>query len=61
MYEKDTAGLSAAEIIMEFDQGASYASSIWRKVNGVWLCEEPGLMELSGYLESQRIPDWVTK
>jgi hypothetical protein len=53
----DAAGVSAAEIIIAFDQGASYASARWKKVNGVWLCEEPGL---SGYLMSLRIPDWVT-
>jgi hypothetical protein len=51
------AGASAAEIIMEFDQGASYASTRWKKVNGVWLCEEPGL---SGYFHSLGMPDWVT-
>jgi hypothetical protein len=53
----DSAAVSAAEIIMEFDQGASYASTRWKKVNGIWLCEEPGL---SGYLTSLRAPDWIT-
>jgi hypothetical protein len=53
----DGAGYKAAQIMMEFDHGSSYGCARWKKVVGVWLCEEPGL---SALLTSTRIPDWVS-
>lgn len=50
-------GGSAAELIMDFDHGASYRCARWKKVNGSWLCDDPGL---GGFLRSLRIPDWAT-
>jgi hypothetical protein len=56
----DGGGCHAAEIIMDFDHGASYGCARWKKVNGVWLCDEPGLGGQNGMLQSLRVPDWVS-
>ena len=50
---------TAAEIIMEFNEGGmvSYSCARWIKRGGNWTCDEPGL---SGFLTSTRIPDWIT-
>jgi hypothetical protein len=50
---------TAAEIIMEFNEGGmvSYRCARWIKRGGIWTCDEPGL---GGLLTSTRIPDWIT-
>jgi len=52
--------LTAAEIIMEFNEGGtvSYSYTRWVRRGGNWACAEPGL---SGLLRSMRMPDWITK
>jgi hypothetical protein len=55
----DVSGIDAAELIIEVNHGVSYDCARWKKVEGVWLCDEPGLGGLDGSLRSLRIPDWV--
>jgi len=52
--------LTAAEIIMEFNEGGtvSYSYTRWVRRGGNCVCDEPGL---SGLLRSMRMPDWITK
>ena len=59
-YADMSGGYTAAEIIMEFHEGGmvSYSSAKWKRRDGKWLCEDPGL---SGFLTSTRVPDWVTQ
>ncbi len=60
LYSDEKIGDTAAEIIMEFHEGGmvSYSCARWIKRGGNWMCDEPGL---SGFLQSLRGPDWITK
>jgi hypothetical protein len=60
LYSGTNGDYTAAEIIMEFNEGGmvSYSCARWIKRGGIWTCDEPGL---SGLLTSTRIPDWIIK
>jgi hypothetical protein len=61
LYGGTNGDYTAAEIIMEFNEGGmvSYSCARWIKRGGNWTCDEPGLSG-SGFLTSTRIPDWIT-
>ena len=60
--EADANGDFAAQLIMEFNESGSVSQNAarWKKENGKWLCEEPGLGQL-GITSSMRAPQWFNK